>query len=256
MNYYKQDDNSSRRWGVVAMLLYFVGVVCILLFVSFTFDEEQPLDEGILINFGVTSTGSGVKDLAATDIVAPKPPTPKVVEDAPEKIITDPNGEVEIPAPKPKDEPTPEVEEPEEKPRTVNQRALFPGRTEQSSATSQGDSPKPETGNQGDESGTPEGAAGGTGRGLTGVSYNLTGRSLVGELPKPDYNENISGKVIIDVVVNERGEVTTASYRQLGSTVNNSVLVAAAQAAALKARFSNSDDFVQGGTITYIFKMD
>ncbi len=254
MNYYKQDDNTSKKWGMVATLLYFVVMVCALLFVSFNFYIEPPADEGILINFGVTQTGSGVRDLAATDVVAPKPEVPKVVETPTEELLTDERNDVEISKPKPKEEPAPE--EVKEEPRTINKRALFPGRTEGSTATSQGDSSTPERGNQGDESGTPEGSSGGTGQGMTGVAYNLSGRSLVGNLPKPDYNENSSGKVIIDVVVDERGRVTNATYRAQGSTTNSSVLVEAARAAALKARFSESDSFVQGGTITYIFKMN
>ncbi len=248
MNYYKQDDDSSRKWGAIAMLLYFVGVVCLLLFVSFNFESEEAAQEGILINFGVSDTGSGIKDLAATDVVAPTPPTtPKVKEE----MLTDESSDVEIPTPKQKPSPQEVVEQP----RTVNQRALFPGRTESSTATSQGDS-QTASGNQGDLSGTPEGAAGGSGQGLTGDSYNLTGRSLVGSLPKPTYNDSSSGKVIIEVVVNEQGTVTTAAYRAEGSTTNSSTLINAARQAALKARFSKSDALMQSGTITYIFKME
>ncbi len=254
MNYYKQDDNTSKIWGAIAALLYLLVVACALLFVSFNFEIESDADEGILINFGVSDVGSGVKDLAATDVVAPVVETPKVEDNTPDESLTDPRGEVEITKPEPKEESIPE--EVVEQPRTVNQRALFPGRTEGSTSTSQGDSATPESGNQGDESGTPEGASGGTGQGMTGVAYNLSGRSLVGELPKPDYNENSAGKVIMDVVVDERGVVTNATYRAQGSTTNNSVLIEAARSAALKARFSESESFVQGGTITYIFKMN
>ncbi len=256
MNYYKQDDNTPRRWGVAAMLLYFIGVVALLLFVSFRFDIEPTQDEGILLNFGVSETGSGVRDLAATDVVAPTPPTPKVVDDTSEELLTDPRGEEEIPTPQPTQKPTPEREEIVEEPRTVNQRALFPGRTEGSTSTSQGDSSTPKSGNQGDQSGTPEGASDGTGTGMTGVAYNLSGRSLVGSLPKPEYSANTTGKVVIDVVVSGQGVVTSASYRAQGSTTNNSTLVDAARKAALKARFSQSESLMQGGTITYIFIMN
>ncbi len=249
--YYKQDDNSSRRCGIIAMLLYFVGVVCLLLFVNFGFESEESADGGILINFGVSDTGSGVRDLAATDVVAPSPPTPPKFE---EELLTDESSDVEIPTSTPTPPPTPE--EVVEQPQTVNQRALFPGRTESSNSTSQGDSSTPQKGNQGDISGTPDGASGGTGQGLTGDSYNLAGRSLVGALPKPDYNDNSSGKVIIEVVVNEDGRVTSAAYRAQGSTTNSSTLITAAREAALRARFSQSDAAMQSGTITYVFKME
>ncbi len=254
MNYHdKQDENTSRLWGVVAMLLYFVVVVCALLFVNFSFKISPSHDEGILINFGVSETGTGRKDLAATDVVAPQPERPKVVE-RPTETLTDDRGDVAIPEPKAEVKPSPK--EVVERPRTVNQQALFPGRTEGSTATSQGSSTTPQRGNQGNLSGGAEGATDGTGEGLDGVAYNLAGRSIVGTLPKPDYSDNSSGKVVIDVVVNERGEVTTATYRAHGSTTNSSVLVNAARMAALKTRFSSSDNFQQGGTITYIFKMN
>ncbi len=249
--YYKQDDNFSRRCGVIAMLLYFVGMACLLLFVNFSFESEQSEEEGILINFGVTQTASGESDLASTDVVAPTPPTPPTPE---EEILTDESGDVEIPASTPNPPPTPEVVE--EQVQTVNQRALFPGRTESSNSTSQGSSQTAQKGNQGDESGTPDGASDNTGQGLTGDSYDLAGRSLVGELPKPDYRDNSSGKVIIEVVVNEDGKVTSASYRAQGSTTNSSTLINAARDAALRARFSQSDAAMQAGTITYVFKME
>ncbi|MFR9594322.1 MAG: hypothetical protein SNI57_07220, partial [Rikenellaceae bacterium] len=110
-NYYKQDDDRApRRWGVAAMLLYFVGVACVLLFVSFCFDIPTPAEEGILINFGVSETGSGTKDLAATDVAAPTPPQPKVTA-PPVETPTDDRGEVDIPAPEMDEKPTPEVVE-------------------------------------------------------------------------------------------------------------------------------------------------
>ncbi|MFI3292532.1 MAG: TonB family protein [Rikenellaceae bacterium] len=252
MNYYKQDDNSSRRWGVVAMLLYFVGVVCLLLFVKFGFENEELEQEGILINFGVSDTGSGVRDLAATDVVAP---TPQTTSKANDEMLTDESSDVELPAPTPS--PTPTPEEVVEQPQTVNKRALFPGRTESSNATSQGDSQTPQQGNQGDKSGTPDGAStGSSNEGLSGDSYNLEGRSLVGTLPKPAYNDNSSGKVVIEVVVNDEGSVTSASYRAQGSTTNSSTLIDAARKAAMNAKFSKSDAAMQSGTITYVFKME
>ena len=136
--------------------------------------------------------------------------------------------------------------------RTVNPKALF------KMAKDGPDEPE-DTGNPK----APEGkanTASGTGSGLDAVSGNLDkgleGRGLVGALPKPDYKANVTGKVIIDVTVDAAGRVTSAEFHAQGSTTSNATLVEAAKRAAMKARFTESASFVQGGMITYVFKMN
>ena len=58
------------------------------------------------------------------------------------------------------------------------------------------------------------------------------------------------------MTVGAKGEVTGAAFEPKGSTVSDNELVAAAIAAARKARFTESRATVQGGTITYIFRME
>ena len=52
------------------------------------------------------------------------------------------------------------------------------------------------------------------------------------------------------------GKVTGASYEPKGSTTDAAELVGAAKSAALKARFTESRATLQGGTITYVFRME
>ena len=161
---------------------------------------------------------------------------------------------VEFEEPKVPDPPVPSrpaVVEPEHT-RTVNPKALF------KMAKDGPDEPE-DTGNPK----APEGkanTASGTGSGLDAVSGNLDkgleGRGLVGALPKPDYKANVTGKVIIDVTVDAAGRVTSAEFHAQGSTTSNATLVEAAKRAAMKARFTESASFVQGGMITYVFKMN
>lgn len=92
--------------------------------------------------------------------------------------------------------------------------------------------------------------------GLDQLDQGLKGRGLVGALPKPDYPGNRSGKVVIRVTVDASGRVTGASFEPKGSTESDPRLVEAAIAAARKARFTESRAAVQGGTITYIFRME
>lgn len=85
--------------------------------------------------------------------------------------------------------------------------------------------------------------------------YDLSKRNIVGSFPVPVYSADVSGKVIIEVVVDKNGNVTQASYRSQGSTTANTELVNAAISAAKKARFTSSDEDTQRGTITYNFKL-
>ena len=147
-----------------------------------------------------------------------------------------------------------DAQQPAEQPRTVNRRALFPGHTAGSTSTSEG--PAAGEGNAGDLSGAPEGSHDGTGQSDSGIAYDLSGRSVVGKLPKPSYPGNESGKVVVDVTVDASGRVTYASYRAQGSTTNSKRLVDAAVEAARKARFSSSESLMQTGTITYVFTLE
>ena len=81
-------------------------------------------------------------------------------------------------------------------------------------------------------------------------------RGLVGDLPKPSYPGSKSGKVIVRVTVDASGRVTSAAYEPKGSTTDAAELVEAAKAAARKARFTEGRAAVQGGTITYVFRME
>ena len=91
---------------------------------------------------------------------------------------------------------------------------------------------------------------------LDQLDKGLQGRGLVGNLPKPAYPGNKSGKVVIRVTVDATGKVTSATFEPKGSTESDPALVSAAITAARKARFTESRAAVQGGTITYIFRME
>lgn len=89
------------------------------------------------------------------------------------------------------------------------------------------------------------------------LDEGLKGRGLVGSLPRPSYPPgNRGGKVVVRVAVDQGGNVTSADYEPKGSTTSDAKLVSAAIAAARRARFVESRAFVQGGLITYVFRMD
>ncbi len=94
-----------------------------------------------------------------------------------------------------------------------------------------------------------------TGVGGTGV-FDLNGRSLSpAGLPKPRYNVQEEGRVVVTITVNPQGNVVKASINSRTNT-SSPALRKAALDAAKKATFnavSQLDD--QEGTITYYFKL-
>jgi TonB family protein len=67
-----------------------------------------------------------------------------------------------------------------------------------------------------------------------------------------------TGKVVIEVVVDKDGNVTSANGPARGSTTAAQVLVNKAKQAAREAKFSKSPEGVeeQRGTITFVFKFE
>ena len=112
-------------------------------------------------------------------------------------------------------------------------------------------------GNQGSPDGTPGVNRYGNGGG-SGNTFNLSGRSLVGGLPKPDFPGNEEGTVVVEITVDKYGKVTQAIPGVKGSNTINPSLLAAAKKAALSARFNtdNNASAFQKGTITYHFVLD
>lgn len=99
----------------------------------------------------------------------------------------------------------------------------------------------------------------GTGQESKGVDYilDLKGRNYIGKRPKPVYNEQESGRVVVRIVVDREGRVTHAEYRLHGSTTPSSALINAAIDAARKTRFNSDPNATpfQEGTITYVFDL-
>ena len=227
MYYYDPNDRKPRRWALVATAAYALLLVAGFVFVSFDFERDiERIDSMIQI-----------------EIVEPEPPRPRPVRSAPEPRVHD------VAAP---EERTAQVSGKDEVTQTPNPKALF--------KMNKGGVDEPE--NAGNPH-APEGEdkASGTGpglnpEGLDQLDKGLQGRGLVGALPRPAYPGSKSGKVVIRVTVGPKGDDTGANFEPVGSTVSDGDLVAAAIAAARKARFTESRAAVQGGTITYIFRME
>ncbi len=120
--------------------------------------------------------------------------------------------------------------------------------------TNQGDA-ETGTGNQGSPFGN---ADRGANEGVGGYgSFSLNGRSIGGGgLPRPDYNVSVEGKIVLEIVVDPRGNVISAEPTR-GTTIDSEALRKSAQAAAKQAKFNSIKGVNnQQGTITYIYKLN
>lgn len=227
MNYYAE-ERTSRRWAAVVTAVYAVLIAIAMAVVSFDFESQNATSDTLYVV---------IEEQTAAAVEHTRPTGPAVphnhAKEAPAESFERDGGK-------------------DEKVQTVNQRALFKMSDKGADSPEQAGNPRAEKADKEKTSGTGNGSDAYAGT----LDAGLQGRGLVGVLPKPEYTANAVGKVLIEVTVDASGKVTSAKYRQNGSTTNNSVLVEAARRAALKARFTESDRFVQGGTITYIFRME
>lgn len=229
MEYYNPNDPSPRRWAIVAAAFYALALVVSFVFVTFDFRlEAVKAGDTIFVDF--------------TEPPAPELPT-LPTENPEEPRMHD----AEAPR-----EQTAQVAGREAKTQTPNPRAMF--------RMNKGGADEP------DDAGNPhapqgEDKAGGKGPGLSTdgldqLDRGLQGRGLRGTLPRPSYPGNRSGKIVVRVTVGPAGDVTSAAFEPKGSTSGDVALIDAALAAARKAKFTENQAPVQGGTITYVFKLN
>lgn len=91
-------------------------------------------------------------------------------------------------------------------------------------------------------------------QGPTRIYYDLQGRNHT-YLPIPIYKCQGSGKVVLVIEVNQRGNVENATVAEGQSTVRDECLLETAIGAALVSRFESDLNApkIQKGTLTYIF---
>lgn len=108
--------------------------------------------------------------------------------------------------------------------------------------------------NQAGNAGVPDGKNPGESMGNSPFGYKLTGRSLV---RRPSINADCheEGTVVLRIIVDQNGNVVTATPGERGSNTTNACLYGKAVDAAKSTKFSASPDGTpeQQGTMTVIF---
>ena len=247
----------SKVTGISCTVVLHVILVASCFLTGFTYlDPPPPEQEQILIEFEDVEIEKPRQIWNGTQpkAVEPKPNEPinlvqkseaqhegTKTNEAPESKVDD-FGDVETPNPEP------------EKP--IDRRALF--RTADNKT--QKDTLAMQTADKVSDALKAGHAQGNTRVGETAGEPNakLAGRSVNGTLPKPNYGVQAAGKVVVDIWVDNYGNVQKAVAGAEGTTVSDKVLWQAARKAALGAHFNMSADAppLQKGTITYIFKLD
>lgn len=85
-------------------------------------------------------------------------------------------------------------------------------------------------------------------------SFDLGGRGMVGSLPRPEFNKNISGTMVVAIWVDSEGNVKEAHAGAKGSNISDTQIRIASEKAAKQAKFAKTDNKgLTQGTITYHF---
>jgi colicin import membrane protein len=284
---------SEKGKGIAGALILYVVIFLVLVLVGFTAPLPPEQDKGILVNFGTGETGTGLIEpsppASSEEAAAAQPAvaenavkeqasqTQNFDKEAPEIKKADPEAEKkkkeQIEAEKVRRaqieaERVKKAQEDAEKARIAaeakrisdiqnrTKNALANSKNSGTTSTTEGIAGG--TGNQGDPNGSVDSKVRGTGSGTgdKGISYDLAGRNFQ-SIPKPIYDIQADGKVVVDIIVDRNGNVTSAVPGVKGSTTLDENLLKVAKEAALKAKFEAKPDVsTQKGTITYNFKLN
>ena len=245
------NEKKDKSIAAVGTLLVHALAIIVLFLMAFRTPLPLPGEEGVEVDLGMMNQGMG-------NIQPEKPAIPQATQPqkqaskSKEDLVTQ-NDEEAPSLEKPKNT-KPKQEKPAEEPKpTVNQRALFKGNNNPQSGGSEGI-----TGQPGDQ-GNPNGLAGikkydGQGGKGNGMGYDLGGRGAK-SLHRPDDNFSEEGTIVVDIWVNQAGQVVKAEVARKGTTLINGEMRQKAIQAALRSTFAADPNAPeqQHGTITYNF---
>ena len=252
-----EQDKRSRVIGIGLTLAIHAAILLLCVFTGLKYLDPPPPETSFLIDF---EEEIQEKEIPIPARIGRQPQAEEVDRSKPVELVQkaespyvndrpnrtpatkpDPHGDVEVP--------TPVQEEPK-----LDPRASFPGmsKTESTATTPHAAA---EAG-EGFKAGQPDGN---TPSGKTEGSANahLKGRRVEGTLPRSTYSAQKEGTVVVQIKVDQYGNVTEAVPGVEGTTVTDKALWTAARNAAMKAHFNMSAEApaIQMGTITYKFKL-
>lgn len=273
----------SEYIGALGALLVHVAVIALLILVSFAVPRPDEEAGGIPVMMGDVDMAQGNFDpstMVDVDVLPEEIPEaqPQPEVESEQEMITQTEEETVAIKPKtePKKEKPKEVKKPEktaaEKAAEAKKLAEEKAERERKAAAEAARKRVAGAFGKGSQMGGSKGTAA-SGEGVEGSkdgnsstgaksgvggygTFNLGGRSIgAGGLPRPVYNVQEEGRVVVSITVNPAGQVIATSINRLTNTVSPA-LRRAAEDAAKKARFNSVDGVNnQTGTITYYFNL-
>ncbi len=286
-----RNKNKARLWTALWVVLLLILLIIPIL----TYQDPPPGQEGILVNLGLPDQGQGNENAAPSQSEAepqdepveepqeeesePQEPVepveePEPVEEEPvateKEVVTSPDPD-EVALEKAKEREKQRRAEEARKKAEAEAEARRKAQEEKArkqaeadklkddlgglfgSGEGKGETGKP--GNQGDPEGDPDadklkGLSTGPGK----VGGGLGGRGVV-NAPKLSDKSQKQGTVTVGVCVDKAGNVTSAKFKQSGTTISDLSLIKLAESNARKWKFASGSTDRQCGTITYTFKL-
>lgn len=275
----------SEYIGALGALLVHVAIIALLILVSFAIPHPDEEAGGVPVMMGDVDAAYGNYDpstMVDVEVLPEEVPAPQpepeveteqemITQTEEETVVVKPKAEPKKEKPKvaKKPEKTPEEKAAEakklaeEKAERERKAAEEAARKKVAGAFGKG---AQMTGNKGTATGGTGTEGGKEGNSSTGAkigiggegTFDLGGRSLGAgtSLPKPIYNVQEEGRVVVNITVNPAGQVIATSINLSHTNTPNRFLRKAAEDAAKKARFEAVERMTnQIGTITYNFKL-
>lgn len=275
----------SEYIGALGALLVHVAIIALLILVSFAIPHPDEEAGGVPVMMGDVDAAYGNYDpstMVDVEVLPEEVPAPQpepeveteqemITQTEEETVVVKPKAEPKKEKPKvaKKPEKTPEEKAAEakklaeEKAERERKAAEEAARKKVAGAFGKG---AQMTGNKGTATGGTGTEGSKEGNSSTGAkigiggegTFDLGGRSLGAgtSLPKPVYNVQEEGRVVVNITVNPAGQVIATSINLSHTNTPNRFLRKAAEDAAKKARFEAVERMTnQIGTITYNFKL-
>jgi len=251
--------DSNKRNGVIATLVFhtLLLLLALLLFGAGELEEEDEFEEiSIQLALGDSDFGSGdappppskSNDITPEPVPEAAPATPQVVENFETQSAP---STMTISEEKEKEEPVEEKEEVDE--RLASALNAF---QQPSKETGKGKGLDEQAGTVGKPDGHPDGKSNHGTRDGTGHSYKVGTRTLLTN-PSMVSSHQQSGKIVVDIIVDRRGNVIKAKAGGQGTTITNGAELEKAEQEVMRQKFSPSKDGrqEQRGQITFFFKL-
>lgn len=249
------NEHKAKLTGVILTVVLHVCAVALVSFSGIKYLYPPPQENTFLLDFteeeeieqnlyGNLVRGEDVDPQEHVEIVQrSESPNESTAQNLTPETKQDSFGDVETPAPQPKEEPK------------LDPRAAFPGMAKKDTSLT-----APHSAEQAGNEFKDGQARGNTTLGATAGKPNahLPGRTVgKGGLVKPKYSTQESGVVVVSIWVDQYGQVTKAVAGADGTTVTDKTLWQAARNAALETHFNMDGDapVLQEGTIIYIFNL-